>query len=405
MNLPYFISKRIHRTSSNSFSSAIYSIAVASIAIGVAIILISYLILGGFQDTIKGKIFSFASHLQITKYTFGNSFQEDPITTNTSIYQNPDSIEFIDHVQEFSHKGGLLKTDTEVQGVVFKGVGPGYDTSRFNSNMVEGRFIEFSDSSYTTEVVLSRKIANKLLLKVGDEVIMYFIQNPPRFRKLTVSGLYDTGLEDFDDRVIIGDIGLVQRLNDWPDTLVGGYEIFVKDIGKIDEAKEKLKSLVPYDMYVEKISDKYLQIFDWLSLLNRNVVIFLSLILFVASFNMISILLILIMERTQMIGVLKAIGATNRQIRSIFIYNGMLMIFKGLVIGNAIGLGFGFLQKRFKFIPLDPENYYMSFVPISWDWPVIIILNLITFITVTLVLLIPTIIIARINPIKAIHFD
>lgn len=405
MNLPYFISKRIHQTSSNSFSSAIYSIAVASIAIGVAIMLVSYLILGGFQDTIKEKIFSFGSHLQITKFTFGNSFQEDPISTNTIIYQNQDSIDFIAHVQEFSHKGGLLKTDTEVQGVIFKGVGASFDTSRFSQNMVRGRFVNFADSGYTNDVVISRKIAEKLFLDVGGEVIMYFIQSPPRFRKLNVVGLYDTGLEDFDERVIVGDIGLVQRLNDWPDTLVGGYEIFVKNPKKIDEAEEKLEEIAPYDLFVEKVSDKYLQIFDWLSLLNRNVVIFLSLILFVASFNMISILLILIMERTHMIGILKAIGASDPQIRNIFIYNGILMIVKGLAIGNLIGLGFGFLQTTFKIIPLDPANYYMSFVPIYWDWPVIIMLNLLTFVTVTLVLLIPTIIIARINPIKAIQFD
>ena len=405
MNLPYFISKRIHQTSSNSFSSAIYSIAVASIAIGIAIMLVSYLILGGFQDTIKEKIFSFGSHLNVTKFTFGNSFQEDPITKNTAIYLNQDSIDFIEHVQEFSHKGGLLKTDTEVQGVIFKGVGPSFDTSRFNQNIVKGGFVNFSDSGYSNDVIISRKIAEKLFLDVGGEVIMYFIQSPPRFRKLSIVGLYDTGLEDFDDRVILGDIGLVQRLNDWPDSLVGGFEVFVKNPNRIDEAEEKLEEIASYDLFVEKVSDKYLQIFDWLSLLNRNVVIFLSLILFVASFNMISILLILIMERTHMIGVLKAIGASDTQIRNIFIYNGMMMVVKGLAIGNLIGLGFGFLQSTFKIIPLDPANYYMSFVPISWDWPVIIILNVLTFVTVALVLLIPTIIIARINPIKAIQFD
>ncbi len=405
MNLPYFISKRIHQTSSDTFSSAIYSIAVASIAIGIAIMLVSYLILGGFQDTIKEKIFSFGSHLQVTKFTFGNSFQEDPISKNTFIYQHYDSIDFIAHVQEFSHKGGLLKTETEVQGVIFKGVGPSFDTSRFNRNLVKGRFVNFSDSGYTNDVIISQKIAEKLFLEVGGEVIMYFIQSPPRFRKLNVVGLYDTGLEDFDERVILGDIGLVQRLNDWPDSLVGGYEIFVKNPKRIDEAEESLEAIAPYNLFVEKVSDKYLQIFDWLSLLNRNVVIFLSLILFVASFNMISILLILIMERTQMIGILKAIGATDTQIRNIFIYNGMLMIVKGMAIGNLIGLGFGFLQSTFKIIPLDPVNYYMSFVPISWDWPVIIALNVLTFLTVSLVLLIPTIIIARVNPIKAIQFD
>lgn len=405
MNLSYFISKRIQQTSSDSFSSAVYKIAVASIAIGVAIMLVSYLILGGFQQTIKEKIFSFAAHIQVTKYTFGNSYQEDPISIDTEIYKNYKDIDFIDHVQAFSHKGGLLKTDTEVQGVVFKGIGSSFDTSRFGSNMLEGRFIHFGDSSYSSEVLLSKKIADKLALSLGDDVLMYFIQNPPRFRKLTIAGMYDTGLEDFDDKVIIGDIALIQRLNNWPDSLVGGYEIFVKDYSKIDRDTEKLQEITPYDQYVEKTSDKYLQIFDWLSLLNRNVVIFLSLILFVACFNMVSILLILIMERTQMIGILKALGATNRQIRNVFIYNGILMMVKGLAIGNLIGLGFGFIQEKFKLIPLDPENYYMSFVPIAWDWPVIILLNILTFVVVSLVLLIPTVIISRVNPIKAIHFD
>lgn len=405
MNLPYFISKRIHQTSSNSFSSAIYRIAVASIAIGMAIMIVSYLILGGFQNTIKQKIFSFAAHLQVTKYTFGNAYLEDPISTNTEIFKHYEDIDFIAHVQVFSHKGGLLKTETEVQGVIFKGVGPGFDTSRFNKNLVAGRFIAFDDSSYSTEVLLSKKIANTLKLQIGDEVIMYYIQNPPRYRKLNIVGLYDTGLEDFDNKVIIGDIGLIQRLNNWPDSLVGGYEVFVKDYDKIDQATEKMRKLVPYDLYVEKTSNKYLQIFDWLSLLNRNVVIFLSLILFVACFNMVSILLILIMERTQMIGLLKALGATNRQVRNIFIYNGILMMLKGLALGNLIGLGFGYIQERFRLIPLDPENYYMSFVPVAWDWPVIILLNILTFITVSLVLLVPTVIIARVNPIKAIHFD
>ena len=367
--------------------------------------IVSYLILSGFQHTIKDKIYSFASHIQVTKYTFGNSYLEDPISTNTAIFNDYESFGFIDHVQAFSHKGGLIKTEDEVQGVVFKGVGQSYDTSRFNQNIVEGEFITFNDTSYSNEILLSTNIANTLELNVGEEVIVYFVQNPPRFRKLKISGFYETDLEDFDDKVVIGDIALIQRLNDWPDTLVGGYEVFIKENESIDKAEEKLKELSPYDLYVEKISTKYLQIFDWLSLLNRNVAIFLSLILFVACFNMVSILLILIMERTQMIGILKAIGAANKQIRDIFIYNGMLMILKGLAWGNFIGLGFGFIQQRFELISLDPENYYMSFVPIEWNWPMIILLNLATFVMVSLVLLIPTVIISRVNPIKAIHFD
>lgn len=262
MNLSYFISKRIQQTSSDSFSSAVYKIAVAGIAIGIAIMLVSYLILGGFQQTIKEKIFSFAAHIQVTKYAFGNSFQENPISINNILHEDQEGLDFIAHVQEFSYKGGLLKTDSEVQGVIFKGVGQSFDTSRFDKNMLKGRFIQFSDSSYSNEVLLSKKIADKLELSLGEEVLMYYVQNPPRFRKLMIVGIYDTGLEDFDDKVIIGDIALIQRLNNWPDSLVGGYELFVKDYDKIDRNTEKLQAITPYDQYVEKTSDKYLQIFD-----------------------------------------------------------------------------------------------------------------------------------------------
>lgn len=405
MNLAYFISKRINKSEANSFSGTIYKIAIASIAIGLAIMIISFLILGGFQTTIKDKIFSFGAHLQVTKYTFGNGYDENPISINTDIYQNPQNYDFIDHVQEFSYKAGLLKTEEEVQGVILKGIGKSFDTARFSKNVVDGSFIEFNDSAYSTEVMLSRKIANTLQLNVGEEVIIYFIQNPPRFRKLKVKGIYDTGLEDFDEKVIIGDIAMIQRLNDWPDTLVGGVEIFINDFDKIDQAEEKLFDLADYDLFVEKVSDKYIQIFDWLTLLNKNVVIFLTLILFVACFNMVSILLILIMERTPMIGILKALGASNGQIRKVFVFNGVNLILKGLVWGNLIGIGFGFLQYYFKIIPLDPENYYMSFVPIQWNWPMVLALNVLTFLMVSLVLIIPTMIISRIDPIKAIHFD
>lgn len=405
MNLAYFISKRINKSQTNSFSGTIHKIAVASIAIGLAIMIISFLILGGFQDTIKKKIFSFGGHIQVTKYTFGGGYGENPISLNMDLYTSPEKYGFVDHVQEFSYKPGLLKTEEEVYGVILKGVGKRFDTARFSRNIASGAFISFKDSAYSTDVLLSQKIADALKLGVGDEVIMYFIQDPPRFRKLNVKGIYSTGLEDFDETVIIGDISLVRRLNSWADTLAGGLEIFVNDFDHIGRAEEKLSEMVDYDLYVEKVSDRYIQIFDWLSLLNKNVIIFLTLILFVACFNMVSILLILIMERTQMIGMLKALGARNRQIRKIFMYNGMLMVAKGLLWGNLIGIGFGVLQDTFKVIPLDPVNYYMSFVPIQWNWGIVLGLNLLTFIMVGLVLVIPTMIIARINPIKAIHFD
>jgi len=212
-------------------------------------------------------------------------------------------------------------------------------------------------------------------------------------------------MEEFDEKIVVGDIKIIQQLNDWRASLVGTLEIFIDDFDKINEAEDKLFELTGYDLFVDKITDKHVEIFDWLSLIGRNVTILLSLILFVACFNMVSILLILIMERTQMIGVLKAIGATNKLIRWIFIINGMRLIAWGLVWGNVIGIGLGYIQYKFQLIPLDPENYYMNYVPIKWDWYAIIGLNIMTFAIVSIVLLIPTLIISRIDPIKSIRFD
>ncbi len=410
MNLPYFISKKISKAENKSFSATINKIAVASIALGLATMLVSFLILGGFRKVITNKIFTFSGHIQITKYSLDNSLQEEPISINNPLIQHPERYDFIEHVQVFGHTAGLLQTDNEVYGAFIKGVGQSFDSVRFKNNLEEGNFIRFADSTdnetagYSTDVLISRNIANTLELGVGDDVRILFV-DPYRVRKLNIRGIYNTGIEEFDEQVIIGDLGLVQRINQWPDTLVGGVEVYLKDYEMMPMAENRLQNELDYDLFVEKISDKYVQMFEWLDLINNNVVIFLGLILFVACFNIVSILLILIMERTQMIGILKAVGAKNRQIRKIFTYNGMLLIFRGMLIGNLIGLGFGVLQYFFRIIPLDPENYYMDFVPIYWDFVAILGLNLLTFVVVALVLNIPTAIILRINPIKAIRFD
>lgn len=411
MNLPYFIAKRISKTENRSFSATINKIAVASIAIGLGLMIISFLILSGFRKEVKDKIFTFSGHIQVTKYTLNNSMQEEPISTNIPLYQDPEQYDFIDHVQVFSHKGGILKSDTEWYGVFMKGVSPNFDSTRFKRNLEKGGFIQFNDSAkagandYSTDILISRKVANILEVDTGDALLMYFIDPPPRARKLNVKGIYHTGLEEFDDQVIIGDIGLIQRLNNWPDTLVGGFEVYLKDAKELDQAETILQDDLDYSLFVEKISDKYVQMFEWLELINNNVIIFLVLILFVACFNIVSILLILIMERTQMIGLLKAIGAQNRQIRRIFTYNGVRLIVRGMVLGNLLGIGFGILQYYFKIIPLDPENYYMEFVPIQWDFVAILLVNALTFGIIGLVLSIPTAVILRIQPIRAIRFD
>jgi len=367
--------------------------------------IISFLILKGFQLKIQDKIISFGGHLQITKFTLSQSYEEDPISKNLALYHDYSQYNYIDHIQEYANKAGLLKANEEVMGIVLKGVSNTFDLSKFEQNITDGEFPELNDESTSNETMISQNIANKLNLEVGDDALIYFIQNPPRVRKLKISGLYETGMEDFDEKIILGDIRLVQRINNWPDSLVGGFEIFLNDFDEADYYQSKLEDVVGYELYIEKISDKFAEIFDWLLLLNRNVVIFLSLTLFVACFNMVSILLILIMERTQMIGVFKALGAANKIIRKIFIYNGMQLIAKGLLLGNFIGITFGVLQSKFHFLSLDPKNYYMEFVPISWNWGIILLLNMLTFIMVSLVLTVPTMIISTISPIKSIRFD
>jgi len=240
LNLPLFISKKINAAQAKSFSSIIYKIAVASIALGLATMIVTFQILLGFSETIKDKIFDFASHLIVTKYTIGGTYEDQPINLASDFYQNYQQYEWIDHVQEYALKAGLVKTTDEVQGVILKGVGSDFDSQRFGKYIVSGEFIHFNDTAYSKDVVISKIIANKLKLSAGDELIIYFIQNPVRYRKLNIRGIYETGLEDFDEKLILGDIGLIRRLNNWPDTLAYGLEVFLKSDADLDQDATRL---------------------------------------------------------------------------------------------------------------------------------------------------------------------
>lgn len=448
MNLSYFISKRITEARQSGFSATIHLIAIASIAIGLFAAILSFLIMKGFQETVKNKIYGFSGHLLVTKFSMNNSPEERPMNYHIDIYRNQKAYPFIKHVQEFAHKAGLVKTESEVLGVVVKGIGKSFNVKEFLPNMVEGKFIDLPDSGYANQVVISKTISDKIQAKVGDAITVHFFQNPPRSRRLKVTGIYETNLSEyFDSKVIITDIRLIQRLNDWSDSLAGGLEVvlnfdhfksgelrikqasenreeiddegnvvdrksflgsmmsFDYDDAVVDESIERIGESMDYDLNIEKVSDKYLQVFEWLQLLSRQVNILLGVILSVICLNMVSIVFLLVMERTQMIGLLKALGAGNKTVRQVFIYNGVLLIGKGLLIGNIIGIGLCFFQDRFKIIKLNPHDYYMSFVPISWHWEIVILLNILTFFVVTLVLLLPTMVISRISPIKAIRFD
>jgi len=366
-------------------------------------------VLLGFKQTIQQKIFLFSAHINVNAFSQGNTYEEAPLPARNAVTEILPTIPEVRRWQAVAHKSGILKTPDEIKGVVLKGVGKDYDWETFKPNLREGKLIGRNDSSsikygYSSQILISRKIATQMRLKIGDDVIMYTLQNPPRPRKLVVSGIYETEMEEFDNNLVIGDIGLVQRLNGWGADSVGTYEIYLKDFYDLDAVTHKLRRELPPGLFLQKVTSLFPQIFDWLVLLDRNTAVFLVLILFVACFNMISILLVMIMERTPLIGLLKTLGSPNRQIRMIFFRVGLDMVRKGIVIGNAAGLLLCWLQYQFKLIPLDPVNYYMDTVPIVFDWGIFAIINLVTVMITAAILLIPTLIITRIQPIKALLF-
>lgn len=405
MNLPFFVSKRLQRSRTASFTRTVYGIGVWSIALGLAVMIVAFAVLFGFKSTVQDKLFSLAAHLRVTKYSLNQSYEETPIPIKNELTGRYRECSQLSHLQVVAHKPGILKTKDELQGVVLKGVGSDYDWQTFGKNLIAGTPIQPVDSGYSNQLIISKLIAEKLKLKVGDAVVMWFLQQPPRPRKLIIQGIYETGLEEFDNQLVIGDLKLIQRLNNWGKDTAGVFEIFVKDVKQLDQAAEQVANLMSVEMNLEKVTDRQRPIFDWLLLLDTNMVVFLALILFVVSFNMTSILLVMMMERTPMIGLLKALGSTNWQIRKIFLYQGISMIIKGLFLGNLVGIGICWLQQRFKLIPLDPTNYFMDTVPIEWNFPIILLLNLGTLFLVSAVLVIPTVVITRIQPVKAIQFN
>jgi len=404
VNISKYISEKISGVKSGSFTASVTKIAIISIAAGIAIMIVSFAILEGFRDEIRNKIFSFGAHLQISRYDTNNSYEGAPISVNIGISED-DSIAGVKQIQAYARKTAIVKSEDEVLGVVLKGVGKDYDMGSMKQNLDDGQLLSYNDTTSSKDVMLSRRVAEKLKLKVGDEAIFYFIQNPPRARKLKVSGIFNTGLEEFDEVFVIGDIKLIRELNNWPDSIAGGMEVMLTDYNKIDQVADEVFEKMNYDLQLEKITDRHAQLFDWLQLLRKNVVIFLVLIVFVATFNMVSTVFIMIIERINMIGVLKAVGATDAQIRKVFYFRGLHLTLRGMLWGNIIGIGFCAIQYYFKIIPLDPENYYMDTVPISWNFGIIVVLNLITLAMTMLAILIPAAMVARIKPVKAIKFD
>jgi len=414
MNLPYFIAQR-HirgRREETSFSKPINVIAIIGIAMGLAVMILAVAILTGFKQEIRDKVVGFGSHIQIMNFDSNISFETAPISEAQEFVPKIKAIPGIKHIEVFATKAGLIKAADEIQGVMLKGIGSDFDWSYFSSNMVEGSVFIVSDSVRTDKVIISKKISDMLRLKLGDSFSMHFIQDPPRQRKFTISGIYETSLEEFDKMYVFCDIGHIKRLNGWEDDQVSGFEIFIDDFDRLDEMTSKVREAIGYKITEEEaqfkvtsIRSRFPQIFDWLNFQDVNVIIIILLMLVVAGFNMISGLLILILEKTNMIGILKALGSEDKIIRRIFLYQAAYLIGKGLLWGNLIGIGLAYLQLKTGIITLDPSSYYIKTVPVNLDFGHVLLLNAGTMIAIVIMLLVPSQLISRITPVKAIRYD
>ena len=407
MNVEYFIAKRLvsAKEGNNRLSRPIIRIAILAIALSVAVMLISIGVVKGFKKDIADKVIGFGSHIQITAFSDNNSYETKAISKNQDFYPSIENEKGINHIQYFATKAGIIKTADEIHGVILKGVGSDFNRDFFKDNLVEGEVPIYNDTLTSSRVIISKKIADLLDLEIDEKLIMYFAQDPPRVRKFVVAGIYTTELEEFDNLYVFGDIRHIQNLNNWGIDSVGGFEITIHNFDNLDALTQMVYEKIDYDLNAQTIKEINPQIFDWLKLQDINVNVIIILMLIVAGINIITALLILILERTKLIGILKAIGQNNWSVRKVFLYNASYLIGKGLFWGNLLGIGLCLLQKYFHLISLNPATYYMNTVPIHLAFSDVLLLNFGAMLSCILMLIIPTYLITKITPIKAIRFE
>jgi len=411
LNLEYFIAKRLITAKhfKSSISAPIIKIAISAIAIGMIMMIVSVATGIGLQQKIREKVSAFNGHIIISNYDNNQSeVTLAPISIKQNFYPKFISVPEVSHIQAIASKAGIIRTETAFEGIILKGVGPDYRWSNIKEYIVSGKLPDFS-KGLNQEVVISQFLANRLNLKVGDSFNTFFIkenQNQlPNIRRFEITGIFNSGFQEFDGTYIIGDIRHIQRINKWSTDEVGAFEVFVSDFDKIKTIGDEVYQQTGSTLDTKTIIEKYSYIFEWLKLFDFNIIVILSIMILVATINMVVALLVLILERTQMIGILKALGASNWSVRKIFLYNAFYLIARGLFWGNLIGITLLLMQQYFGIIKLNPENYYVNQAPVYLNWGYILLLNLLTVTVCSLVLLIPSYIITKISPVKAIRFD
>lgn len=411
MNYELFIAKRIiaAKQYKSSISSPIIKIAIIAISLGIVIMMIAIATGIGLQQKIREKISGFNGHIQITN--FDNNYSEitlEPVTINQEFYPEFTTIENIENVQVFATKAGIIRTASDFEGIILKGVSNDYNWRFFEEYLVAGNLPNFNED-VSTNVLISQEISNRLQINLGDKFNVLFVKDDPAkapwLRVLTAVGIYNTGFQDFDENFVIADIRNIQKMNRWKDTEVGGFEVLILNFDEIENKGKEVYLQTGSTLNTQSVIEKYPAIFEWIGLFDNNIYLIITIMILVAGINMVTALLVLILERTQMIGILKALGGSNASIRKVFLYNASYLIIRGLFWGNLIGLSILLFQKYTGFITLDPETYYVTNVPVYINLSYIVLLNVGTLVLCLLMLIVPSIVISKINPVKSIKFE
>ena len=411
MNYEFFLAKRIigNKSYKSSVSAPIIKIGIAAIAISIIVMLIAIATGIGLEHKIRYKAVAFNGHITISNFDSNASEgAQVPISKNQDFYPEFTAVEGVSHVQAVANKFGIIRTNTDFEGLFLKGVGTDYDWRYFKEFLIEGRLPTYT-IKYSSEVLISKYLADRLEFVVGDSFQMYFMKSdpsqPPSIMKFRVVGIFNSGFEELDKTYVIGDINHVQRLNRWKKDQIGNFEVFIANYNDLDRLGDAVYAQTPSTLDAMTVKQKYATIFEWIPIFTTNIYVIIGIMILVGAINMITALLVLILERTKMIGILKALGSSNWSIRKVFLYNASYLIGCGLFWGNLIGIGILLLQKQFEFIKLDPSVYYVTVAPVYLDWTYVVLLNLMTFILCVLMLLIPSFLISKIVPVKAIKFE
>ncbi|MDR2810864.1 MAG: ABC transporter permease [Tannerellaceae bacterium] len=414
MNPEFFLAKKIYfnKEEGRRLMPPAIRIALTGIALGMAVMILSVAIIIGFKKEVRNKVIGFGSHIRITYFDSNTSYETQPIALSDSLLRTIVSHPGIRHVEAFATKPGILKTDRDFQGIILKGVDENYDWTFFRNNLKEGNIPAIHPEQTSTEVIISQYLANLLRLKPGDTFLTYFVQEDVRARRFAIVGIYETGFADYDKLFVLTDIKQIRRLNGWDENEVSGLELLVDNYNRVEQTAEDLFFALPENadakgnsLYVRSIKDLNPMIFGWLDVLDTNVVVILVLMLAVAGFTMISGLLIIILERIRMIGILKALGQSNRSIRKVFLYISFFLISKGMLWGNLIGITVCFVQQTFRIFKLNPSTYYLDAVPIDLNLSSLLLLNLGALLAILLMMLGPTRLITHIEPAQSIRFE